>query len=228
MGGTFKFGFEEDDGEDHRPARRPALAPDITAVLSGSDVDNAVTVTVDESAAVLSVALSARWQASVDPRALGPAVVAAANAATARALAEQVELVARRPVTTAPAPTGTGPRITPEYVLGLMAAVSADLERFTRRLAEAADRPVTVESRGGHVRGAARRGQVLELAIDPGWARVARPTEVEREILEVLRALRDRGSPADLAAGPRSPAITELTALAGDPDTLLRRVGLLP
>ncbi|MFB9600836.1 hypothetical protein ACFFSW_34485 [Saccharothrix longispora] len=187
-----------------------------------------MTVTVDDSADVLAVALAARWRQAVDPRSLGSAVTSAMNEATMRALAKQVE----RPVVVEPpappAPQHDGSRITLAEATRLMDAVTADLERFTRQVSEVVDRPVTAESRGGHVRGTAQRGQVLDVAVDPGWAHAARDSELEQELVEVLRALRARSAPADLARGPQSPAIAELTALVSDPNTLLRRVGLLP
>ncbi|MFJ6676412.1 hypothetical protein ACIQMJ_35370 [Actinosynnema sp. NPDC091369] len=228
MGETFTFGFEEGDEEDHRPRRKQEAAPVVADVLRGSDSGGVVTVTVDDSADVLSVALAAQWKQAVDPRALGSAVTSAMNAATMQALAKQVE----RPVTGAPpaspVPPQDGSRITLAEATRLMDAVTADLERFKRQVAEVVERPVTAESRGGHVRGTAHGGQVLDIAVDPAWAHTARISELEQELLEVLRALRVRSAPADLAQGPQSPAIAELTALVSDPNTLLRRVGLLP
>jgi hypothetical protein len=150
------------------------------------------------------------------------------NAATMQALAKRVERpVAEEPPTSSVAPQD-GSRITLAEATRLMDAVTADLERFKQQVAEVVDRSVTAESRGGHVRGTAQRGQVLDIAIDPAWAHTARTSELEQELLEVLRALRARSAPADLARGPQSPAIAELTALVRDPNTLLRRVGLLP
>ncbi|MEV4027325.1 hypothetical protein AB0K14_31300 [Actinosynnema sp. NPDC050801] len=185
-------------------------------------------MTVDDSADVLSVALAAHWKQVVDPRALGSTVTSAMNAATMQALAEHVE----RPVAEEPPassiPPQDGSRITPAEATRLMDAVTADLERFKQQVAEVIDRSVTAESRGGHVRGTAQRGQVLDIAIDPAWAHTARNSELEQELLEVLRALRARSAPTDLAQGPQSPAIAELVALVSDPNTLLRRVGLLP
>ncbi|MEV1115095.1 YbaB/EbfC family nucleoid-associated protein [Actinosynnema sp. NPDC049800] len=228
MGETFVFGFEEGDEEDRRPRRKQETAPDVADVLRGSDSGGVVTVTVDDSADVLSVTLASQWKQAVDPRALGSVVTSAMNAATMQALAKQVE----RPVTeeppAPPIPPQDSSRITLAEVTRLMDAVTADLERFKRQVAEVVDRPVTAESRGGHVRGAAQRGQVVDIAVDPAWAHTARNSELEQELVEVLRALRARSAPADLTRGPQSPAIAELTALVSDPNTLLRRVGLLP
>ncbi|MCE6999839.1 hypothetical protein LZG04_34250 [Saccharothrix sp. S26] len=182
---------------------------------------------VNDLAEIQFVTIAGQWRRSVDPRALGSAVTQAANAATVRALAKQVERPAE-PVPAPPPPPPSTERITPEQALRLMDAVTADLARHTQRMTEVADRPTTTESRGGHVRGTAHRGQVLDLEADPAWTHTARVTEMQQEFLEVLRALRAQGVPADLARGPQSPAITELTALVSDPTALLRRVGLLP
>lgn len=128
MGDAFKSGFQE-DGEDRWPTRRPAPAPD-SAVM-----------------------LSARWQSSVHLGALGPIVVAAANTATTHTSAEQVDPVRRGPATAASAGTsdGAGPQATTEYALRLVAAVPPDSERFTGRVAGAANRPVGAGSRGEDV-----------------------------------------------------------------------------
>ncbi|MEU4741549.1 YbaB/EbfC family nucleoid-associated protein [Actinosynnema sp. NPDC023658] len=228
MSGTFRFGFEEGDEGDRPPRPSPSEQQARQDSLTGQDADGVVTVAVNDLAEVQSVTITAQWRQSVDPRALGSAVTQAANAATMAALAEQVE----RPAEPAPQRPAPPPqpeeRITPEQALRLMDAVSADLARFTQRMTEVVDRPLTVESRGGHVRGTIHRGQVLGLEADPAWTHSARVTEVQQEFLEVLRNLRARSVPSDLAQGPQSPAIAELTALVSDPGTLLRRVGLLP
>lgn len=228
MGETFTFGFEEGDEEDRRPRRKQEAAPDVADVLRGSDSGGVVTVTVDDSADVLSVTLASQWKQAVDPRALGSVVTSAMNAATMRALAKQVERPVAEEPPTPPVPPQNGSRITLAEATRLMNAVTADLERFKRQVAQVVDRPVTAESRGGHVRGTARSGQVLDIAVDPACAHTARTSELEQELLEVLRALRAGSAPADMARGPQSPAIAELTALVSDPTTLLRRVGLLP
>ena len=228
MGETFTFGFEEGDEEDRRPRRKQEAAPDVTDFLRGKDSDGVVTVTVDDSADVRSVSLAAQWKQAVDPRALGAAVTSAVNAATMQVLAKQVERPVAEESPMSPGRPQDGSRITLAEATRLMDAVTADLERFKRRVAEVVDRPVAAESQGGHVRGTAQRGQVLDIAVDPAWAHTARNSELEQELLEVLRALRARSAPTDLAQGPQSPAIAELIALVSDPNTLLRRVGLLP
>ncbi|WP_367130590.1 hypothetical protein [Saccharothrix sp. HUAS TT1] len=184
-------------------------------------------MSVNDAAEVQSVTIAAQWRQSVDPRVLGSTVTRAANAATMAALAKQVE----RPAEPAPRrepPPRSDDRITPEQALRLMDTVSADLARFAQRMTEVVDRPLVVESRGGHVRGTIHRGHVLDLEVDPAWTHTARVTEMQQEFLEVLRNLRAQSVPADVAQGPQSPAIAELTALVSDPNTLLRRVGLLP
>lgn len=196
--------------------------------MAGRDPDGVITVAVNDEAEVQSVVIATGWKQRVDPRALGAAVVQAANAATVQALAKQAERPAPPSQSQSQSQSQSTERITPAEALRLMDAVSADLARYTRRMAEVVDRPTTVESRGGHVRGTAHRGQVLALDADPGWTHTARVNEMQQEFLEVLRNLRDRSVPTDMTAGPQSPAIAELTALVSDPGTLLRRVGLLP
>ncbi|MEV0052510.1 hypothetical protein AB0H34_18655 [Saccharopolyspora shandongensis] len=114
-----------------------------------------------------------------------------------------------------------------EDVMRLVDAVSADLKGFTEQLSARVDRTFSVESSGGHVRGSARSGQVLEMWIDSGWAASSRNSEIELGLTEVLTQLSEQSSPGELAQGPHSRAIDELHALASDPQLFLRRVGLL-
>ncbi|MEU5847705.1 hypothetical protein [Saccharopolyspora shandongensis] len=191
----------------------------------------AVTVHVTDAGAVTSVVLAADWRRSVDPRELGAAVLSAFTTATIRVLENQVERAEQAPsVSAAGEPAGV-PDTSPlgkDDVMRLVDAVSADLKGFTEQLSARVDRTVSVESSGGHVRGSARRGQVLEVWIDSGWAASSRNSEIELELTEVLTQLSEQSSPGELAQGPRSRAIDELHALASDPQLLLRRVGLLP
>ncbi|WP_309115774.1 YbaB/EbfC family nucleoid-associated protein [Saccharothrix sp.] len=219
MSETFKFGFEEADPED-LPRRRPSLKED---TFVGRDAAGVVTVAVDETARVRQVTLDRGWREALDPRRLGAAVVEAANDATLRALVNQAE---RPPTTTTPPTPPTDEPITPAAAQQLLDAVHADLDAFTRRLAGVVDRDVAVTSRGGHVHGTARTGRVLDLSVDPHWARRARDSEIGSELLDVLAALHARSTPGELASGPHSAAISELTALLSDPQTLLRRLGL--
>jgi DNA-binding protein YbaB len=227
VSGTFRFGFEEGDEGDRPPRPSPEEQQAQQDLLTGHDPDGVVTVAVNDLAEVQSVTIAARWRQSVDPRALGSAVAQAANAATVQALAKQAERPAEPPPRQPPPPPSTE-RITPEQALRLMDAVGADLDRYAQRTAEVVDRPTTAESRGGHVRGTTHRGQVLGIEADPAWTHTARVTEMQQEFIEVLRNLHARTVPADIAHGPQSPAIIELTALLSDPNALLRRVGLLP
>jgi DNA-binding protein YbaB len=228
VSGEFRFGYEDGDEEDRPPLRSTEQPDRRQDLLTGRDPDGVVTVAVNDEAEAQSVTIAAQWRQSVDPRALGSAVTQAANAAAMSALAKQVERPAETPPQREMPPPQSNERITPEQALRLMAAVSADLAEFTQRMTEVVERPLAVESRGGHVRGTIHRGQVLNLEVDPAWTHSARVTEMQQEFLEVLRTLRARSVPADIARGPQSPAITELTALVSDPETLLRRVGLLP
>lgn len=226
--GDRRWGFEDLDDQEYeqisgrRPDRQPA-GPEET--VSGQDADRVVTVHVTPAGEVVSVRLVAGWMQAVDPRALGAGVLAAANAATAAAMVAQVPRIGELP----PAPVTREVDRTPltrQHLSRLVETVTADLEQFTRRLAEIADRRISAESAGRHVSGTAQRGQVLEVSVDPKWAARARTSEIEGELLDVLRRLRHGSSPGELSQGPRSSAITELTALAADPAGLLQRLRL--
>ncbi|MGH4013095.1 MAG: hypothetical protein ACRDSL_04030 [Pseudonocardiaceae bacterium] len=228
--GDRRWGFEGLDDEEYeeisgrRPARQPA-EPEET--VSGQDADRVVTVQVTLTGAVVSVRLATGWKQAVDPRALGAGVLAAANAATVAAMATQLDQIEQQPPAPAAQHRDTTP-LTRQDIGRLLDAVMADLEEFTRRAAEVIDRPVSAESAGRHVSGTAQRGQVLQVSVDPGWASRSRASEIEGELVDVLGRLRRRSTPGDLAQGPRSSAIAELTALASDPATLLSRIGLGP
>ncbi|MGH3907429.1 MAG: hypothetical protein ACRDTE_25120 [Pseudonocardiaceae bacterium] len=227
--GEGRWGFEDlgDREYEEISGRRPARPPTEPAETgSGQDADRVVTVQVALTGEVTSVHLATGWKRAVDPRALGTSVLAAANAATAAAMVAQVHRIDGQPP---PAPAAADIDRTPltrQDVNRLLAAVTADLEQFTRQIAEIAGRRVSAESGGRHVSGTAQRGQVLEVSVDPGWASRSRTSEIETELVEVLRELRRRSTPGELAQGPQSSAIAEVTALAADPAGLLRRLRL--
>jgi len=222
-----RWGFDEDSKWQFDPevAQRRGGVP--VETLAGQDPDCVVTVVVAPDGAVLAVQVAEDWRRLVDPRALHASVLAAMNTATIQALARQVELAA--PISTTPHGDGRVTDQTPVSrtdVERLLDAVMADLGEFAGRLSAVVDHPVSVESAGGHVSGTAQRGQVLQMSIDANWAATARSSEIESELLEVLRQLQSRSTPADLASGPQSPAISELNALLADPHSFLRRLGL--
>ena len=207
---------EEVDLFDDDPRDEPSrVDPD---GLTGTDPDRVVRVIVSDDADVLAVRLTDGWERTVDPRSLHTAVLAATDHALA--LAAAVE----RPSAPRPQPSGETGELSTEDTIRLVDAVFADLDAFVREAAAAIDHPVEAESRGGHVRGRAQTGRVLDLAIDADWAANRRAAEVEGEIFEVLRDLRKRSVPA--RTKPESRAISELAALASDPQTLFKRVGL--
>ena len=74
--------------------------------------------------------------------------------------------------------------------------------------------------------GSAQRGQVLTLDVDATWAGYARHSEIETELLVVLRGLHDGSVPEDLTGGPAGSAVSDLMALAANPRRLLRRLGM--
>lgn len=227
--GDRRWGFEGLDDREYeeisgrRPDRQPTESEN---AVSGQDADHVVTVHVTPTGEVASVRLATGWKQAVDPRALGTSALTAANAATAAAMVAQVHRIDEQPP---PAPAAQDVDRTPltrQDVGRLLEAVTADLEQFTRQIAEIAGRRVSAESAGRHVRGTAQRGQVLEVSVDPGWAARSRTSEIESELVEVLRELRRRSTPGELAQGPQSSAIAELTALTADPATLLSRLRL--
>ncbi|TWP45792.1 hypothetical protein FKR81_38115 [Lentzea tibetensis] len=209
--------YDEVDVYEDEPEDRPSQ-PDPDG-LTGTDPARVVRVIVNDGADVLAVRLADGWEHVVDPRALGAAVLAAMNDAVVQVLA--VDRPAPQPVRRAPS---SAEPITAADTLRLVDAVFADLDAYTRRLTETVDHPVQVRSRGGHVHGTAQAGQVLELIPAPDWAAVARGTELEAELAEVLRELRQRSTPHE--AVPDSPAIAEVLSALADPQALLRRVGL--
>ncbi|GAA0634216.1 hypothetical protein GCM10010174_64640 [Kutzneria viridogrisea] len=218
-----RWGFE--DAEDWEYDSGRAAEPSAEQPLTGADPAGVVTVTVSPTAEVRSVRLTPGWRGTVDPRSLHSAVLAAANTASIRALAAQAEQEPPPPQHT-PAPPP--PLTSPEDLARLIDAAAADLDGFTRQLSAVVDHPVPAHSGGGHVRGSAQRGRVLSLELDADWAAVARDSEIESELVEVLRLLRGLSVPGESAQTPTSPAITELTALVSDPQRLLRGLGLVP
>ncbi|WP_258343148.1 hypothetical protein [Saccharopolyspora gregorii] len=193
-----------------------------------------MSIEVSDEGEVLSVALAADWKRRVDPRRLSTHVVAAANEATLRAATVQAE---RTPVDTPASAARSAEEaggiaasddpITKDDAMQLISAVSADLDAFQQRLGATVGSTASAESSGGHVRGTARQGQLLELVVDATWCSSARNAEIEGELAQTLESLRHRTSPPELAGGPDSPAISQLFALASDPQRLLRRLGLV-
>ncbi|MFD4643235.1 hypothetical protein ACFWN2_38420 [Lentzea sp. NPDC058436] len=225
-----RWGFEEAEDWEYEAGRRAAPPPapprqDDADACVGVDASGAVSVLVEFDGRVRAVRLADRWRDSIDQRALDGAVLDAANNATMRALSRSVE--SQGDLTAAePAPGSAAVDETPltrADAERLFAAVNAELAVFTAGLDQAVNAPVRAESRGGHVRGIAQSGQVVRFEIDDRWAHAAPNPEIEGELAEVLRALRDRGTPA---TQPTGSAIAELQALASDPAKLLRKVGL--
>lgn len=228
--GDHRWGFEDlDDGEyENISGRRPAgQSAESEETVSGQDADRVVTVQVTLTGDVAAVRLATGWKQAVDPRVLGDSVRAAANAATVAAMTAQLDRVEQQQPAPVTRHVDTTP-LTRQDVDRLLDAVTADLADFTRRAAAIIDQPVSTESAGRHVSGTAQRGQVLQVSVEPRWAAGARSSEIEGELLEVLGRLHRQSTPGDLAQGPHSSAIAELTALASDPATLLSRIGLGP
>ena len=222
-----RWGFEEGDEWDEVAPTPEATASEVVDELYGQDPDGAVTVVVAPDAAVQEVRVDPDWRRSVDPRALNQSVMVAANNATMRALAWQVEASqAGQPVEPAAvARVQEETPLTKADVRRLLAAVSVELEQVSARL-PALDRPVAVTSSGRHVTATSLRGQVVDVTVTANWAASARAAEIEAELFDVLARLRRESTPEPFTAAQGS-AIAELNALASDPQALLRRIGLL-
>nr|WP_246457308.1 YbaB/EbfC family nucleoid-associated protein [Saccharopolyspora gloriosae] len=200
-------------------------------MLRGRDPAGVVTVHVTDTGEFRSVELASGWKGTTDPRSLSTHVVAAANDATMRAATAQAELVQSAPPEAPAKPVegiaASDEPITAADAMQLINAVSADLEAFNQRMTDAVGAMVSGQSSGGHVRGTSKQGQILDLVIDATWCSAARNSEIERELADVLRVLRSKTSPGDVANGPQSPAISQLFALASDPQRFLRRLGFV-
>jgi hypothetical protein len=233
---SWEFEEADDDGYLERLTGHPVAPTEIPRdALTAHDPDQVIAIVVSPQAELIAVRLSPQWRQSVEPRNLHSSVVSAANAATVRALAQNAEgfdlatmAEADESVNRADeSASGTDDsHLTTQDVQRLLDDVSAELGRFTEQLSAMVDHPVQVQSAGRHVQGSALRGQVLQLDIDTGWAGRARHTEIEGELLEVLRRLQESSTPRDLATGPTGRAISELMEMARDPQLLMRRLGM--
>lgn len=207
-----RWGFEEaDDWEFEDGDRGQQEDVQQADLITAQDPDGVVTVAVTSAAEPVSVKLSPGWQRLVDPRGLNLNVTAAANTATVNAATSQMDQVSD--MSHAQDGGNVVPEMTPlskEDVLRLVDAVTA------------------AESSGGHVRGMVRGGQVSQLLIETSWAGHVRDAEIESELLDVLKTLQRRSTAGDLASGPKSPAISELTKLVENPEVFVRRLGLIP
>src|SRR5690625_3758298 len=190
MDDTWRFNEEDAWDEEDDVASAQADGPPDDA-LAGKDDDGIVTIHVTDDGKVLSAQLLTDWKKSVAPHELAQRIVTAANAATMAAASKQMEMVElgqNSPQATPPKPDaaaqkgadqGDAPPLAAEDVMQLIDNVSADLERFTRRMAEVTNQTVSVESAGGHVSANGQQGQVLEISLDNGWASRSRKAEVE-------------------------------------------------
>jgi DNA-binding protein YbaB len=211
-----RWGFELDDERgDEIAVRREAAGERLT----GQDRDKVVTVTVTDTADVVSVELAAGWKRSVDPRTLQHHVTEALNAATARAVAAQAKPAAPE------SRTGVADHspLTRYDLMRLIDAVTADIDRMRRHTARVTQE-VTHESRGGHVRVTGAGQRVRAIAMDTNWVWRVRHGEIASELTDALKAFGARAPrPDDL---PRGKAIDELKALVADPARTLRRLGM--
>lgn len=227
-----RWGFEEADDWEYQELdgqATPHATPEPEEELVGRDPDGVIEVVVLPTADVTAVRLSPDWRKSVDPRGLHTCAVTAANMATMRALSFAVGQVDFTSPATPPSATAAGAdesALTTQDMQRLFDSVATELERFAEQAATVMNQTSTIRSAGGHVQGAAQQGQVLSLDIDAGWAGVARQGEIESELFEVLRGLREASSAGGLAAGPTGTGISELMELVGDPQRLIRRLGL--
>lgn len=225
-----RWGFEE-DGDDLDPGSLDEPAQRADEPVQGSDPNRLATVTVTDDAKPVTVALASDWKAVSQPSALGTAVIAAMSAATSMAMVEQAKRLndgddssgTLAPSTTSQSSPVETP-LTKEDVVRLLDVVTEDLDRYMQQVKDIADRRVTVESGGGHVRVSGQARRIHELTIDPAWAGSVRTSEIESELLDALRRFDDAANVDALAEGPTSSALDELMAGAGDPRALIRRI----
>ena len=142
-----RWGFEEaDDWEYERLSSKPSPDPvkEPAETLVGQDPDGVVAVVVSPEAEVAEMRLSPEWRRSVDPWDLHSHVLSAANTATLRALAYNVERIESTPASEPGESRGAAEEsaLTSLDVQRLLDAVSAELGNFTERLSEIVDRPV--------------------------------------------------------------------------------------
>jgi len=228
-----RWGFEDLDDCEYAAldGRRPAggqqakqQPAEPAETVAGQDPDGILSVHLTLDGDIASVDLVTGWKQSVDPRGLGRSVLAAANAATANAMVAQLHRIDEPPPAPGPQDVNRTP-LTRQDLGRLLDAVTADLDQFSRRVAEITDRRFSAESGGRHVSGTARSGQVLEVSVDPTWAARSRTSEIELEIVDVLRQLRRGSTPGELAQlGPQTSAVAELGALVADPAAMFDRL----
>ncbi len=191
-----------------------------------------ITVRVDEHGVVSDVVIPRDWRESVQPRELGPAIVAAANEAVAQRVAEQAaqfDLDDPQPhFVTREAPSANGDPDSPvaenlvNEVMQLFANYDSELAAYTAQLRASAKTTSHGESGGQRVTVGFTNGQVSSVDIDSTWAANARHTEIRAEVLSAFRAAR----PKPAAAVPLPPSIARLAELASDPHALSRQLGL--
>jgi hypothetical protein len=217
---------EWDEDTDWLAEKPPTGAPEAAETVVGQDPSGVVAVSATFDAQVVAVKLADNWREVVHPRELHANIVAAANAATMLAMGKKLES-ANFEGTDQPRPAAgyDDSPLTRQDVDRLLDEVTADLNAFMQQLAANIDQPVTAESPGRNVRGAAQRGQILQVSFDPNWASAARNSEIEAELTPLLAMLQSKSTPTDLGSGPRSRAIDELNALAANPQLLMRRLG---
>lgn len=171
-----RWGFEEDEDDvDTSLLGEPEEQDD--EPIQGSDPDRLVTITVTDDAKPVAVALAPDWRTTSQPSALSTAVISAMSTATSMAMVRQAKRLNRGddPSGTLAASTTSQPRppetpITKEDVVRLLDAVTEDLDRFMQQAKDIAERQVTVESGGGHVRVSGRARRIDEMPVDPTWA----------------------------------------------------------
>lgn len=226
--------WEQTQREDHNRGHDVAAHTD---TLAGQDASGAVAVNVTPAGDVVSVQLASGWKDIIEPHSLNAGVLSAANAATAQALTKKMEgfdpedtpsnVADRAGAPTSAEDGGDESRITAEDAIRLVDAVTADLQDFIHQVSAITDELAHAESSGGHVAASGRGGQITAVEVDQKWAGSARDTEIESEIVDVLAKIQERSSLGELANGPRSGNIAEITSLVGDPQKLMRRVGLM-
>jgi hypothetical protein len=217
------------------------------ATYDGYDPTRSIRVAVDSGGRVRDVEVERSWRDSIDPRQLGASILAAANAATMERISGWAALVAEAPGNAstngyrsqyardgAPhypdaggGPTSRAARETMREMFDLLDGIESELDDLERRL-EARVRQGTVgHGAGHHISVTLSGGQIANVEIvDVRWLEIANNLTIASEARSAFEAAHTAAKDAEQDTVNRG-AIGALQALVGDPEGLLRRLGLL-
>jgi hypothetical protein len=208
--------------DDHEPTPPTAT----TRPASGGDAGSAgVQVVVDESGAVRDVLLAPNWRRSIQPAALGEALLTSANAAILGAIELPVELPVT-PTRPAAADASSDPAALEREILDLFARFDTDLAAYQRQLL-ATTAPQVATGMNRRVSVTMAGGVVESVQVDVRWAERSRYTEIATEALTAFSVAQQ--ATEETRAAVREPSsLARLRELSGDPLALCRQLGLGP